>query len=248
MANAQVLDWLYENELRAYPLVDRINRESVGYTLTDGLILDAQFVFDTEQVVPTEVTSIRADELEATVVVNGTIEFSIDKLGEFPQYIRLNTNHLLVVGEAAKDIPTGEFPFSDVTFEPSVVFELADAWKGVESITFGESDPLLGIISLFEGYQFRIDFNQGTSNILFGAHNLYGEPIGCEHFGMLNNDCNSIVSYINGVTPDGNNELKIVAGTGTNVWDDPDNHRIYIGFSFTSIDDICKPIPGKPLT
>lgn len=247
MANPTVLDWLYENELRAYPLKDRIDRSASGYELVDGVILDAQLVFNEVYNDEPLLTSIVANSSTVTFTVNGDIDFVVNKSDPFPQYVRLPSNHLMVFGEKTLDIPTGTFTFNDVGFEPSVVFELADAWKGVDSISF-EGPALTGEIHFIEGYQFNLNFNIDPQVIQFGAGNLYGLPIGCTHFGFEDNDCDSIIAHINGVTPDGVGELRIEAGEGVSVWDDPENHRIYIGFSFTSIDDICKTVPGKPLT
>ena len=44
MANSLILDWTYENEQRAYPLKELNNFASVGYTLANDVLVDAQFV------------------------------------------------------------------------------------------------------------------------------------------------------------------------------------------------------------
>lgn len=246
MANNGVLDWLFENERRAYPLIDRTDKTSGGYTLTNDVILDAQLVFDDGFTDIPTLDNITVSGSSVTLTVSG-VDFVADSGGPFPQYLRLASNHLLVVGEGIKDIVDGSYDFTGVEFEPSVCFDMSERWKGVESLTVNATE-LTGVINFFEGYQFKIDFTQSTADIVLGANNLYGTPIACEHFGELDNNCEDIISYINGVTPDGNAQLKIIAGAGTTVWDDPDNHRIYVGFSFTSLDDICKPVPAKPLT
>jgi len=245
MANPVVLDWLYENELRAFPVKEAINKIASGntYTLANNVLLDAQLTFDADPgtVSLTEIT-VAGNNVTFSI---GGLSFVADKTLPFPQYLRLATNQLLVVGAGVADIPSGTHTFTGVTFEPGVVYEYYGAWLGLESISFDSETPLTGIVDLYEGYQFDIRID--GQNLHLGANNLYGLPIGCEHFGDQVNNCEDIISFINGVQPDGNNILQILAGPGINVWDDPEHHRIYVGFNFTSADDLCKDIPPAPL-
>ncbi len=110
---------------------------------------------------------------------------------------------------------------------------------------FDDSSELTGELNFIEGIQFDIDITD--QDIAFAAGNIYGQPIGCTHFSDYTEDCDSIISFINGVGPDGNRELFIRGGNGIVVWDDPPNHRIYVGFLFTSIADVCKDIPPFPI-
>lgn len=246
MANSLVLDWLAENEQRAYPLKETINRQSSGsYYLTNDVILDAQLVYSSDPGT-VQLTSIVVSGNNVTFNVTGSVQFVADKTQPFPQYLRLVSNHLLVVGEGITDITDGTYNFSSVTFEPSVVHEFYGPWFGVESISFDGETALTGTINLYEGFQFEIRIDE--QELFLGANSIYGIPIGCEHFGDKPNNCDDIISFINGVQPDGNNHLQIIAGPGINVWDDPEHHRIYVGFNFTSADDLCKDIPPTPLT
>jgi hypothetical protein len=241
--DSTVLDWVYENEMRAYPLKEAINRISGAYTLTDNVILDAQFIVDSE-VDTIELIRVVVSGNTVTFRVTGNIDLSADKSLSFPQYLRTN-DVLLVIGEGAKNIPDGTNNFSSVTFEPTTIFEYYGPWLGVESLTFDGADTIAGDITLFEGYQF--DIRVDGQDLGLAAGSMYGEQINCTHFGDEVNDCEDIISFINGVSPDGNNRFNILAGNGINVWDDPENHRIYVGFAFTSGDDVCKDIPPFPI-
>lgn len=244
MANSLVLDWLYENELRAYPLKETITRSFSALTITDNMILDAQLAYDADPGNP-GITNVLVSGNNVTFTVTGGQTFLFSKVVAFPQSKRSTNNQLLVAGSGIVDIPDGNYATSNVLFEPSVVHEFYGAWLGVQSLTFDGSAALTGAIDLHEGFQFDVDID--TQDLRLGANSLYGIPAACEHFGPKPNNCSDIISFINGVQPDGNNEIQLLAGNGINVWDDPENHRIYVGFNFTSINDICKDIPPSPL-
>ena len=239
--NYTVLDWLYENEQRSYPVRDGSLRTDGSFILANDVILDAQFVFTTY---PTNfrLTQIVRDanitfHFSNGLVITSTLPNTINR-------IRHSAGHLLVLGKGAQDIPVGTYDLN-VYFEPSVIHEYGGAWEGVSSLTFGEGDTNLGIFEFLEGYQF--DISIANQNIAFAIGNLYGTPIACEHFSSYPEDCNSIISYISSTAPDGSNLMYLQGGSNIVVWDDPDNHRIFVGFAFTSPKDICPDIPPFPI-
>lgn len=236
----QVLDWLYENELRAYPLRESSIKASNGsYSLENNVILDAQFSME-ERPETLALIGIVVDGNDVTFSFSDGPDVTVQKGITAPLYTR-SSDSLLVFGLGLNDIPEGTHNFTNLNFESSVIFEYGGAWKGVESMTFNDSDALTGELNFIEGYQFELFVvNQ---NIRFAVGNLYGTPIGCNKFTDYPENCDTIISSINGVGPSGKKELFLKAGNGFVVWDDPDNHRIYVGFAFTSQQDICADIP-----
>jgi hypothetical protein len=240
-----VLDWLYENELRSYPIRDNSLRTDGAFTLADNVIVDAQFVFD-------EATELRLTEIDADYTGNLTtftfstgLTFAVaNNLTPGYQYNRHAAGHLLVTGPGLNDIPEGTYTL-DIAMEPSVIYEFGGPWKGVESLQFDDSAALTGELNFIEGYQF--DINIALQNIALAIGSLYGDQIGCTKFTDYPENCDTIISFINAASPDGNNEMRIMAGPGFVVWDDPENHRIYVGFAFTSVKDICVDIPPYPI-
>lgn len=244
MANPVVLDWLDENSFRSYPIKESVQKvSSLSTILTNNVILDASIVFPSVQA-NCELTSIVVTDTTATFNITTGQSFVIDKTATFPQYVRNAQHSLLVVGEGILQFPNGTHNFSSLAFEPSVVTEFTAEWLGVTSLAHNSS-PMTGVINLLEGYQVGLSSTKNT--ITIGADNLLGKPIGCDIPADFVSDCSEIVSSINGVTPDGNSRLFITPGNNIVVWDDPDNHRIYVGYSFVSADDICKDIPPFPI-
>lgn len=242
MPDSLVIDWLNENALRAYPLKEMITRTVGDYTLDDGVILDAQFVYAS---LPTDVhlTQIVSNATDVIFTITGGTTFTISKSGVFPAYSRTAQGHLLVVGESALDIPEDTYVFSNVIFEPSISFEFGDAWLGVQSLEFNDSPPLTGDINIIEGYQFGVRIADDVITLNCGAG--YGAPLSCTSFGDAS-DCASIVSYINGVGPDGRKVLYFKNGGGVVIFDDPPNHRIFIGLASDPSKDTCKTITSNP--
>lgn len=243
MANSLVIDWLNENSLRAYPLKEAISRVSGGYTLDDGVILDAQFVYAS---IPDEVylTQIEADSLNVTFTITGLPVFIISRTAVFPAYIRTSSGNLLVVGASTATIPEGIYTFSNVAFEYSVSHDFGGGWLGVESLSFNGSGVIDGDVIFEEGYQFGIRVN--TPNITLSCGAGYGKPISCNTFGTLDDDCNTIVSFVNGIGPDGKKVLHFRNGGGIVILEDPDNHRIFIGLASNPNEDTCKAITINP--
>lgn len=243
----QVLDWLYENELRAFPFKESAIKLDVSHTykVPNNLVLDAQFTFEAHPG-DFKITSItNTSDTDVVFTFSNTTTLTVAKGITEPTYVRTSTGKLMVFGLGLNDVPIGTFAFTSLIFEPSTVLQFGGPWKGVSSIIFDASTPLTGVLNFIEGYQFELFM--AANSIRFAIGNIYGTPIGCTMFGANPEDCNDIISSINGVGPDGNKEILLKAGNGFVVWDDPPNHRIYIGFAFTSAGDICGDIPPFPV-
>ena len=244
MADSLSVDWLNENSYRAYPLKETIVRLSdTNLTLTNDVILDAQLI-RTNPSDTLDLTQIIVDTINAQVVVNDVLSFTIPLNSSFPMYCRLPSGNLLVVGEGILKWPVGTHTFTSVAFEDSVITEFSAEWLGVQSLSCVPGAPLTGDINFLEGYQFEIGINNPV--ITLGANALYGKPLGCVHFGNASADCSSILSRINGAGPTAGKVLNFVAGPGVVIVDDPGNHRIFVGLSFDAT-DVCKPIVKTPI-
>lgn len=241
MPDSLIIDWLYENSYRAYPLKETITRTSGGYTLTNDVIVDAQFVY-TSIPSPVQLESIAIDSINATFTISGALVFVVPLSSIFPYALRLSSGNLLVVGSGVLNIPVGTYTFSNVSFESCIATEFSHEWLGVQSLQFN-STTLTGNINFLNGYQFEVGIS--PTQITFNAGSLYGTPISCTSFGDIPQDCSSVLSFINGGAPL-NNILKIVADSGIIVLDDPTNHRIFIGLSFNPSTDVCPPVLTNP--
>lgn len=244
MANIVVLDWLAENKLRAFPLKHKTNKEAnSGYVIQNGLLLDLKLVYTAIQT-NIRLLSITKDNSSAVFLFTGGVSFNV-ALPLAARYHRVGSS-LLVVGEVVADIPNGTHTFSQAAVDPQCITQLYGKWRGVTSLTFGGNTPLTGEVELLEGLQTKV-VSLSSSSLAIGASNLYGTPLACDSFSDAPADCSTIISNISGIFPDGNNVFYLLAGDGMVVYDDPDNHRIYVGFAFTSADDVCKPIQPNPI-
>ncbi len=240
--NTLVLDWLDENSIRAYPIRDNSLRTDGDYTLPDDVIVDAQFIFNVRP--PSfRLVAVSSTSIDVTFEFSTGEEITVSKTNSFPYYHRESNGWLLVLGPGLASIPEGDYTF-DIVFEPSTIFEYGGPWKGVTSWAFDSSTALTGKLKFLEGYQF--DIATAGQQINFNVGRIFGEQISCETFTSLPANCDSIISYISNAYPTNQHQISIKPGPGIVVLDDPENHRIYIGFSFTSINDICPDIPPFP--
>jgi len=243
MADSLVIDWLNENSLRAFPLKEAISRTAdSGEKLYDNVILDAQFVFESlvEPVALTRITVLP----DTVTFIAGGLTFVAFTANPYPQYIRHANGSLLVIGSGANNLPAGIHNFTNVTFEPSVSYEFGGEWLGVKNISFETADKLTGNINLLEGYQTDINIKSNVVYLELGKY--LGKHIGCNTFGGVDNDCSSIVSYINGATPNAKAEIFLKGDSNIVIVDDPDYNRIFVGAIYTSAQDICNDIPPNP--
>lgn len=235
MSLSTVVDWLNENALRSYPLVEGSPRYiTSGEVKVDlyALILDA-VLFYSSAPDNAQITSIQTNGFNLTIHVAGQSNFVLSNYttASYPQYIRNTEHSLLVLGDASA-IPTNLTFTVNATFELSTTIEVYPNTKGLSSLTI-DGTTLTGDIPLSDGYQCSLIPNGNTLQIEVGKGE--GQPLPCASVKGVTNDCASVVSAVNGVTPTATGGiLKIVAGNHVKVIDDPDNNRIFIGFDFTA--------------
>ena len=245
MADSLVIDWLNENELRAYPFKDIANRYSnLGYKLEDNVILDASISYTTTISTPVGLIQVVSLSDRATFYISGLSTIQVMKNEVFPYYYRSTTGQLIVFGAGVASIPVGTHLFTNANFESSVSYEYDGEWAGVSSLTFDAYSPMTGVIEFSEGFQFGIDITGQKISLSCGGGR--GESVGCNAFSGVTPDCDEIISYINGIGPDGKHILHLFNGGGVVILEDPDNHRIFIGLSNDPTTDICKPVVGNP--
>ena len=243
MADSLVIDWLNENEFRAFPLKEAISRTAdSGYKLTDNVLVDAQFVFESlaENVSLTRIT-VNSNTVQFVV---GSLTFTASLSQTYPQYLRHDQGSLLVVGGGATSIPVGVHNFSSVVFEPSVSCEFGGEWLGVKTLEFETAEKLIGNINLIEGYQTDLNIIPDTIYIELGKY--LGKHILCNSFSSVINDCSTIVSFINGAAPNEKSEIFLKGDSNIVVIDDPEYHRIFVGAIYVNAQDICQDISPNP--
>jgi len=235
----EVIEWLNENELRAYPLV-----EGKTYSVVpENTFLDLQLVL------PPEVSPVLARLLDITVnptniqinFTGNTFSLSFSNIEElqFPKYIRNNKGSLVVLGEGIKQISRNTTVSCPVPVEPATVYQFGGAWLGVSSIDgnpkylsqIGSTEPelplipdnsgsaLTGDVNFTPGYNYRINFNNNLINMSVGFG--FGLQMSCatNFIDPTLLDCSDIVSYINGVPPDGSGVFRFTAGTNIYLFD-----------------------------
>lgn len=243
MPDNLILEWINENSLRAYPLMAAGSPIFVLRGITFNafeMVVDANFVYGT---LPNSIklSSIAISGSTATFGVTGQPSFSVNLSSTFPAYIRNSVGSLLVLGRATATLlgQSTTVVFTDLVFEPTVSIEQSNELLGVSSITL-DTDTLTNAISIVDGYQFSAVPTGQTIQI--EANRNEGIPLPCGNFKGTTNDCNSIVSNVNGAAPVNDGEpITILAGNHVKVFDDPDNHRVYIGLDFTATDACTVP-------
>lgn len=150
----QVLEWLNENELRAYPLQDRpsktIQLDGKAWDIPDNFLLDLQLITTTVQLAsPSSIVSLTALSYTApdTVYVEfGVAEDTIAGFtvqssdGSYPIYVRTIEGSLAVFGEGLLDFVTACAGQStsltpNIAVEPSTCTQFDEAWLGVVNLS-----------------------------------------------------------------------------------------------------------------
>ena len=265
---SSILEWLEENQYRAYPLQAVGQRGFQTALSLDSLILDAQLLFHgtaNNRQLPAEVKleSIVVAGSQLTLTVTNQPSFSFNRTGaSYPMYLRNSNNSLLVVSSVADTI-TVDAAFTDVKFEDCVCTPVFGLNAGVQSLTLQRSGDSLaagdrtssisivtleGLIELKEGRQFDIQLQGQTLKL--GAGRNFGVPIGCGDWFTdlgVEDNCGDLVSSINGVRPEASpGPIFLKGGQHIKIFSDPEFHRIYIGLDFDA-EDVCNVVKTQPL-
>lgn len=238
-----VIEWLNENELRAYPLQEG----SHGVSLPENFLLDLILKVEASDEVAAKLSKISkaADTLSVEFTGSGNV-FELDLLDHnFPMYVRNPNGSLAVFGEGVKTVEAaltapGE-QILDLPVEPATVFQFDGAWLGVSSLTVveafksqaGTHTPtlplekevvssnlqLLGEVKFVPGFNYAIDFSEGLIGMQAGFG--LGDPLSCdtEFMDPAQKDCTDIVSFINGVPPEDKGIFRFVTGDNISVFD-----------------------------
>lgn len=236
MSDSLIIDWLNENEQRAYPLV-------INNSLNSQIILDASLVYEAAGSITAVISSITVVGNIVTIAVPGITSFSFNKQTvTYPHYAYSGCS-LIVVGQSITTlVSTGTI---NVPFDPSVIYDLRGKWRGVSKLKVSANQvdiELIGDIVWTEGYQFAVS-SKDEHNINLAAGNQYGltVPCGTNLFGYPN-DCSDIISFINGVTTMTDpGKFNLTSDNGIKILEDPENNRIFIGLNF-DVTDVCKKI------
>jgi hypothetical protein len=152
-----ILEWLNENESRAYPLLDDYNNKNyvvagAEWKFPDNLILDLQLIvtdfslYENAQHNIVYLKNISFDGNELTLAFGGNkpgqeiTSFTLSEIeGNFPVYLRNEEGSLIVLGEgivnfmeACNDTSVSLDTF--IAVEPGVCVEYRNDWEGVSEI------------------------------------------------------------------------------------------------------------------
>lgn len=256
MSIPTVLEWTDENKYRAYPLTSN----SPQFIIINGtqidcycLFRDANFIYTSTMPVNIDITVEKTGD-DLIFVATGLARFYItnpQSSDSYPLYIMSDDNRsTLILGEEVLNLKTAltdsvlvDF---NVTFEPCTAIQLTGQMAGVSSISFNGTVISSGDITLIEGYQTDIQFNDQTIEVTVGRNS--GIPLGCSPFfsGIVPNDCGSIISFINGASPrTSGTTITLKAGDNVQIFEDPEKSRLYIGLNFDS-GDVCQPTTLPP--
>ncbi len=280
-----VLEWLNENEYRGYPFVDGTLTDPIG----NDFLLDLQLVM-TDETITSDVPAFIGLEKDAENLIlnfNGGNSFVIPLTQiQSKKYWRNELGSLAVIGPGAvrlaadTQVQTVE---TVIPVEPATVYHLGGAWLGVKSIapyrgylsSIGTAEPLLplevdeddlkqtGDIELVEGYNYKINFNNGKINLAAGFG--FGIPMSCstEFIRPQDKDCDELVSYINGIPPDTDGIFHFTPGENIYIFDGntvtediPDTtveptiprvneNTVFVGLTFLET-DLCSPVQLLP--
>jgi hypothetical protein len=242
-----VIEWLNENELRAYPFLEG----AISTPFGENFILDLQLVLDNETSLDNIPAFLGVSITEQELLLNFTGNTFHIPRGEASSgsYWRNTNGSLVVLGPGAATMASieeaGEL-VCNIPVEPATVYYFDGAWLGVNSVapyrgyltTVGSHEPLLplvpdteslqlaGDVELSAGYNYGIDFRGGKIN-LTAAFGL-GLPMTCESVFISSDqkDCLDLVSYINGISPDKDGVFRFTPGNNIYIFNGlavPDN-------------------------
>jgi hypothetical protein len=234
-----VIEWLNENELRAYPLQEGTFSGATPENFLLDLCLKVDSSFDLTVVKLLTLTR-GANSLTLNFTGAGnTFQIALTSPVASPLYIRNPNGSLAVFGDGVtyfgNTMQPGDVYTLNIPVEPSTVFQFDGAWLGVNSLVIAtpyktatpdttallplqaesslSNSTFIGEVEFTPGYNYKIDFTKDVINMraAFGL----GEQLSCltEFVAPSLKDCTDIISYINGVPPNDKGIFKFSAGT-----------------------------------
>lgn len=152
----QVLDWLNENEIRAFPLLNDANKlftiNGVDWLLPENFILDLQLTVKDFSLVNDDREAITVTLSSIAMLESGSVnvtfsaeeqiaEFAIDSpdTQTYPLYMRNTDGNLAVFGSGVMDFAAAAQSATTITtnipVEPAVCVQFNGAWLGVNSLS-----------------------------------------------------------------------------------------------------------------
>lgn len=145
----QVIDWLNENENRAFPLLESAPKhatiDGITWEIPDNMILDLQLVTDKDLNNLVQLDHIKTHDngnVHIVFTVGDSVElakFVLENVenASYPLYVRHEDGHLIVLGEGIREIPSLQHYKTlvcNIPVEPGVCYQFNNAWLGVSSI------------------------------------------------------------------------------------------------------------------
>jgi len=184
----QVLDWLNENELRSYPIIEGTSKTLTGETSTlelpDNFLLDLQLLITSFRLSQENGTSVpiflkKLKYTNSLDIVFGTATATVETFTitspeeeTFPLYIRTPAGNLAVFGTGVTELLTAgnNQPFEvygDISVEPSTCSQFDAAWLGVKSLSatpekVSKNALDVGIVRSYEPVLPLIDMPEAT--------------------------------------------------------------------------------------
>lgn len=237
----QVIDWLNENEYRAYPL--RVSEDFPTNFLLDLLLVFRANVLQDNPIFLKSYRKIN-DSLEicfgTSSQVLSTFVIATPQTNQYPLYLRNSDGCLAVFGEGVKNIfavASTDNSLVNIGVEPSTCHQYDQAWLGVSGITctsnkttiantyaaklpletISPAPVLTGDVLFFPGYNFRVEIAKNAVDLEIGQG--YGMKMRCDTYFLAEEyrDCEQIVSYINGIPPDESGNFRITQGADINI-------------------------------
>ena len=152
----QVLDWLNENEIRSFPLLDNSNKlfalNGSDWLLPENFILDLQLTVQDSSLVDVNrepvpvmlgtIELLESGDMKVSFSAEEQItEFSISSpdTQSYPLYVRNPDGNLAVFGLGVLDFVTAAQTATSLTtnipVEPAVCIQFTGAWLGVNSLS-----------------------------------------------------------------------------------------------------------------
>jgi hypothetical protein len=240
-----VIEWLNENELRGYPLLEGV----YGSSIPENFLLDLTLnLRGNAQIFEAKLLNISRQNNQLHVSFTGdenTFIVTPGLIAKFPHYVRNSNGSLAVFGEGVNrvfaDIAHGSQLTLNMPVEPATVFQFDGPWLGVSSLSATESYKSVSVTnaaklplelqtdisqtSLTGSIEFRAGFNYGVNfdrdRINMQASFGLGDQMSCvtEFVAPELKDCPDIISFINGVPPDKSGIWRFTAGTNIALFD-----------------------------
>lgn len=230
-----------------YPFVSRTDMYLGSYALPTDVIVDAGVTLYGPYR-PIQLRSIRANHPGFTIVLSAeeeTLTFTGD--GGVCRASGKNSSGFIITGPgmaAFLDRLTvgNDYPGKNIVLEPSRVQAL-DEYCVTEFNVFNNGEitalGMTGDIDFVPGYNARVGMAPAANSITLIAELGAGEGTLCWPEDEAADPCQGFVRSINGATGDSLDTIRIAGGSGVDVIEYPDDHRLVIDFTRGFVEGNC---------